>query len=44
MLQNLGAESALIGKIRYVIHTSVGEGPQEVNDHLLSNDGLPLSK
>ncbi|XP_059470339.1 diphosphomevalonate decarboxylase [Neocloeon triangulifer] len=34
-------EPPQVGKIRYVIHTKVGEGPSQVDDHLLSEDGQP---
>ena len=32
------------GKLKYIIHTQVGEGPKQLfehDDHLLNNTGLP---
>ncbi|KAF4532211.1 hypothetical protein B566_EDAN002274 [Ephemera danica] len=35
-------EASSMGKLRYIIHTHVGEGPQEVENHLLDSAGLPI--
>ncbi|CAH1395100.1 unnamed protein product [Nezara viridula] len=36
-----------VGRLRYIIHTKIGEGPSEINDpeaHLLDQTGLPKQK
>lgn len=44
ILSKLCIEPMGMDMIKYIIHTKIGEGPTEIDSHLLDSNGLPISK
>ena len=46
-MQQISYPKQVPGKLKYIIHTQVGEGPKQLfdtQDHVLNNSGFPERK